>query len=188
MDWRGFWMEVIVASLITGVFGVLVVLITNMFVDKRGYDKIDRKIGYINNETLTKQHENISNDISYNTKKLEKSQDKEFNRIYTKVDNIDKEIYSNKEKYQNLNLDQREIRNNLDKLLFQWQNLITENKELKKEVEVLKEQNNTLTIQNTKTQEINEKMYKQLLDLSEESRKQKQNLDLEVEDDWELEI
>ena len=67
MDWRGFWMEVIVASLITGVFGVLVVLITNMFVDKRGYDKIDRKIGYINNETLTKQHENISNDISYNT-------------------------------------------------------------------------------------------------------------------------
>ena len=59
---------------------------------------------------------------------------------------------------------------------------------MKKEVEVLKEQNNTLTIQNTKTQEINEKMYKQLLDLSEESRKQKQNLDLEVEDDWELEI
>lgn len=49
MNWGTIWVEVLIASLVTGIFGVIAVLITNVFVDKRGYDKIDRKIGNIDN-------------------------------------------------------------------------------------------------------------------------------------------
>ena len=144
MNWGTIWVEVLIASLVTGFFGVIAVLITNVFVDKRGYDKIDRKIGNIDNETLAKQHENIRKDISHNTQSFKELQSKEFYRIYSKVDNIDKIMNRNEARYENLNLDQKEVRNNVNKLVNSWEALIKENQELKELVLKLEYENQKL--------------------------------------------
>ena len=183
INWGKLIMEVIVASVITGVFAVVAVLATNMFVDKRGYDKIDRKIGDINNETLTKQHENISNNISYNAKNLGKIQDKEFNRIYTKVDKIDEITTKNEGLYQNLNVDQKEVRNNVNKLVLDWEKTISENKDLKSQIEVYKSEKQELKIDNEKIKEKlneiisnNEKVMEQNANLKAENQDIKEQL------------
>ena len=45
------------------VFGVMAVLITNTFANKRGYDKINSKIGDVGDNTLSRQHKDIIENI-----------------------------------------------------------------------------------------------------------------------------
>lgn len=63
MEWRDIILETIVASIVTGVFGIIVVIITNIFVNKRAFDKIDGKIGDLTNTTLSGQHSDIEKAI-----------------------------------------------------------------------------------------------------------------------------
>lgn len=186
MNWEGSWMDIGLATIIG-------VLIANIFTDFAGWKKVKNKIGENKSDTLEGQHDNIEKTVISKTESIERFQNNEFSRIYAKVDSIDKEIYANKEKYQNLNLDQKEIKNNLDKLLFEWQNLVTENKELKKETEILREQNNELFQQNIKEHENNLKLAEkleianQILGINDKSKAHNENLFHENEDDWELE-
>lgn len=123
-------MDTIIASLITGIFAVVAVLITNGYSKKKGYDKIDSKIGELYNTTLSRQHEDIKDSIFDKTEILEKSIIEKTSSIYSKVDNIDKITSQNKNLYENLNLEQKEVKTNLDKLVFDWQKTIAENKQL----------------------------------------------------------
>lgn len=133
MNWGDIIVETIIASLITGIFGVIVVLITNIFVNKRGYDKIDSKIGNVWDSTLSSQHGDIKENINHAERSINERLSEKTSSIYYKVDNIDKLLNRNEVKYENLTLDQREIKDNVNKLLFEWQNLTIENNKLREE-------------------------------------------------------
>lgn len=133
MNWGNILMETIIASLITGIFGVIVVLITNVFTNKRGYDKIDSKIGEMNNTTLSGQHEDINENIKQSEANIKDNIIEKTSSIYSRVDSINNLMIKNEGRYENLNLDQREIRNNVSKLVSDWEKLIIENNNLRME-------------------------------------------------------
>jgi len=133
MNWGDIIVETIIASLITGIFGVIVVLITNIFVNKRGYDKIDSKIGNVWDSTLSSQHGDIKENINRAERSINERLSEKTSSIYYKVDSIDNLLNKNEGRYENLNLTQREIKDNVNKLLFGWQNLTIENNKLREE-------------------------------------------------------
>lgn len=133
MDWGEIIIETIIASLITGIFGVIVVLITNIFINKRGYDKIDGKIGNVWDNTLSGEHRDIKENIKQAEVNINERLSEKTSNIYSKVDNIDKLMNKNEGRYESLNFDQKEIKNNIDKLLLEWQNLSIENNNLRRE-------------------------------------------------------
>ena len=51
--------------------------------------------------------------------------------LYSKVDGIAQVLNKNEGRYENLSLDQREVRNNVNKLVHSWENLIDDNRRLK---------------------------------------------------------
>lgn len=138
------WEEVLMGGIIGAIVATIAVFLSNVWVDIKGWKKVKNLIGNLNGTTLGRQHEDIRVDIKQSEYNISKTITERSTNIYSKVDNIDKEIYANKERYENLKLDQREIKNNLDKLILEWQDLIKENRELKKEVEYLREQHNKL--------------------------------------------
>ncbi|SCG83677.1 hypothetical protein DW1_2111 [Proteiniborus sp. DW1] len=133
MNWGDILMETVIASLITGIFGVIVVLITNVFTNRRGYDKIDSKIGTMNNTTLSGQHEDINENIKQSEANIKGNIIEKTSSIYSRVDNINNLMIKSEGRYENLNLDQREIRNNVSKLVSDWEKLIIENNNLRME-------------------------------------------------------
>lgn len=119
-----------VAGSIMSVVGVIGV---SVWSDKKGYRKIRDKIGNTNDYSLSAQHKQIEKVIAGSEKTLnEKS-----SLIFSKVDNIDKEITQNKVLHQNLNTDQKDIKGTLDRLLFDWQTVSSENKVLKDRIREL---------------------------------------------------
>lgn len=148
MEWRDIILETIVASIVTGVFGIIVVIITNIFVNKRAFDKVDGKIGDLTNTTLSGQHSDIEKAI------IEKISNGTINvlnsnsNINTKVEKINDIMVKNEGRYENLNLDQREVRNNINNLLYNLESTVSENKDLKAEIKVLKGQIKELTQEN----------------------------------------
>jgi len=144
LDWRRYFMEIAFASLITGVFGVVAVLISNGFTDRRGYRSIDRKIGNLNDTTLGKQHENIESVLKERTKDLDKVIKEKTSGIYAKVEKINDITIKNENLYKNLNQDQKEVRNSVNNLVRDWEKAILENKELKLENKELLSENREL--------------------------------------------
>ena len=139
MNWSDWTMEQIVAVIIGGSCGIITVVIGNIFSERNIYKKLKTLIGKSENETLVNQHYNIENQIKEKSKEL-KEQSKEQSKIINGdirklLDyNLKAEVLT-----QNLNLDQREVKNNVSQLLNQWQVLIKENQELKVENCNLKE-------------------------------------------------
>lgn len=133
MNWGDILMETVIASLITGIFGVIVVLITNVFTNRRGYDKIDSKIGVMSNTTLSGQHQDINENIKQSEANIKGNIIEKTSSIHSKVDSINNLMIKSEGRYESLNLDQREIRNNVSKLVSDWEKLIIENNNLRME-------------------------------------------------------
>ncbi len=128
MNWERILMEVIIASIVTGIFGVIVAILSNIFIDLRGYKKIDSKIGTLDNATLSGQHKDIKEVLS-----------EKAGSILGKVENINAISTRNEERYKNLNVDQQKIRDNVLSLVNNWETLLRNNRELKLENERLKD-------------------------------------------------
>ncbi len=138
MNWGDFFMEPVVqgviitaaATITISIVGGTVGIIKNIILNKEAYEdlnrKLDNKMGSLDNGSLSKQHENMERNLT-NT-----ITDKASN-IYFKVDSIDKLMSKNEGRYESLNFDQKEIKNNIDKLLLEWQNLSIENNNLRRE-------------------------------------------------------
>jgi predicted nuclease with TOPRIM domain len=150
MEWREFIMDNkgdIIQALITfvGLVGLAI------WTDVKGWRKVKDKIGMNRSDTLEGQHYTIEKVIIDKTDNLIEFQDKEFTRFFNKVDNVNGIVLKSEARYENLNLDQRNIKDTMDKLLNEWQNLSNENnrlkeknRELQKELERIKEHNRNL--------------------------------------------
>lgn len=161
MDWGRFFMEwgwLGIAVPLLALVGTTIFSITQ---HNKGWKRVENKLGNAETGSLSRQHENME-------RNLKETITEKASNIYSKVDNIDKEMAFGKGRYESLSIEQKETKNHMDKLLFEWQNLVSENKELKKEVENLEEQNNVLLSQNNK-----------LLDKMQVQGKK---------DDWDLEL
>ena len=151
VDWGKILMDPVVQGAIIGAAGAVALAalagffkIVLSFRDKKLFDEIKTKIGNHKSDTLEGQHDDIKNIIVDKTNNLKEINTNEFNRIYVKVDSIDKEIAVSKEKHNNLNLDQKSVKNNVEKLVYDWERLITENIELKGRITELEKKNNEL--------------------------------------------
>ena len=140
MDWGEYLMDIGVATIIAAI-GI------SLLADFKGWRKVQEKIGKNKTSSLEEQHENLEKTVINKTENMKELQNVEFNKIYTIVDKTNDIIVKNENEYQNLNVNQKEIKNNIDKLLREWQTLVTENKELKKELDIIKEQNRKLSRQ-----------------------------------------
>ena len=127
--WR-FVMDVGIATVVAVLLGTVLSFIFNAWVDSKGWKKVKEKIGDTSRGSLNIQHEDIKDSIVERT-----------SSIYDKVSNIDKEICASKKDYENLNLDQKEVRNNVNKLVLDWERAISENKELKSDLKLIREEN-----------------------------------------------
>ncbi len=112
--------------------------------DSKGWKKVQSKIGENRRSSLEEQHEDIKDAIKVRTEGIEKAIVDKTSNIYSKVDNIDKIMNRNEARYENLNLDQKEVRNNVNKLVNSWEALIKENQELKELVLKLEYENQKL--------------------------------------------
>lgn len=162
-------------GLVGSLIGVIGALGFSIWSDKKGYNKIAEKVGELNNTTFSGQHneishliENVKEDVKITIVDRAKHTDRYTRDLYTKVDRITKIMDKNEGRYENLNLDQREVRNNVNKLVSNWETLIKDNKELKELVMDLKEENEIL---------------KSIL--KEQSKKPRRHQ--EHDDEWELE-
>lgn len=134
--WR-FVMDVGIATIAACLLGAILTFIFNTWVDNKGWKKVQEKIGDTSKGSLNMQHEDIKNAI------IEKT-----SNIYTKVDKINDITVKNEALYQNLNLDQKEVRNNINKLVFDWEKTISENKELRLQIETIKSEKQELKLEN----------------------------------------
>ncbi len=138
MDMKGWLaMEQIVAAII----GVIAVLLANLI----NWQKVKDKLGKEKTLSLEEQHDSLSSEHNtlsseHNTLSSEHSKiehnlkgliTEKTSHIYGKVDRIDKVVDKNEERYMNLSVDQREIRNNINKFVYSWESVISENRELR---------------------------------------------------------
>lgn len=130
----------VAGTLALAVIGGFVKIIWSSINDRKLFDQLKDKIGNTEGSSLSKQHEAIKDKIAEKASNIEKSQD----RIFNKVDSIDKEMVVSRERYASLNLDQRDIRDNVNKLVNEWEYAIAENKELKNRIKELETKNREL--------------------------------------------
>lgn len=204
MSWENIIMETIVASLITGIFGVIVVLLTNAYINKRGYEKIDSKIGSLSNTTLSGQHDSLSREhdsLSKEHDRLERVVAEKSLSIYAKVDCIDKITAKNEALYQNLDQDQKEVRDNVTKLIYNWERTLKDNNELlsqmnliRNEMASLSEKNRNLGDEITSLKEQNSNLIYENKELRETNKNLAESLEVIEEkkvdtrdDEWDLE-
>lgn len=138
------WERILMDAIIAGIFGVIVALLSNIFIDLRGYKKIDSKIGALDNTTLSGQHKKIVGLINERHNSIKEVLSEKTGSILVKVENINTVLNKNEGRYESLNLDQKEIRNHVLKLVNNWEELIKENQELKQVVRELKKENDKL--------------------------------------------
>ena len=134
IDWGKFFMDIGVATIIAAI-GI------SILADFRGWKKVKEKLGIGKTSSLEEQHDNIKDVIGGKVDNIEKLQNSEFNRIYAKVASIDNIMNKNEVRYENLNLDQRDIKDNLHKLVYDWEKANSENKELKGRITELEKRN-----------------------------------------------
>ncbi len=127
-------------GLVGSVIGVIGAIGFGVWSDKKGYNDIAKKVGVLDNTTLSGQHNEIKNIVS---EKIE-CVDKNTKDLYSKVDGIAQVLNKNEGRYENLSLDQREVRNNVNKLVHSWENLIDDNRRLKGLVFKLEKENEIL--------------------------------------------
>lgn len=163
MDWGEIIMNAL-WGLVGSIIGVIGTLGVGIWSDRKGYNKISSKVGELNNTTLSGQHNeisglirNVKEDVKNTITDRAKFTDRYSMEINSKVDQIAKIIDKNEVRYENLNLDQREVRNNVTKLVNSWEMLIKDNKELKELVVDLRKENEKLKtlIQNKNYQKQN---------------------------------
>ena len=142
MDWGEFIMDVGIATVIAVLLGSVLSFAFNTWSDNRGWKKVESKIGNTDEGSLYIQHQNIEKVI------LEKTLN-----IYNKVDKTNEIVIRNEERYGNLDANQKEIRNNVSKLVFDWEKAISENKELKSHIESIRLEKQELKMDNQRIME-----------------------------------
>ena len=216
MDWGKIIMDTVIASFITGIFAVVAVLVTNGYSKKKGYNKIDSKIGDLYNTTLSRQHEDIERSIIDKTSTIEKSIIEKTSNIYAKVEKINDITVRNEALYQNLGSNQKEIKTSMGNFILDWEKTISENKEVKllneklankvdkliNEVNLLKESKFEMKVENKINKDkldsitsTNKELLEsniELKNLANKLKEENNNLysrinELELEDDWDLE-
>ncbi|MDN5302885.1 MAG: hypothetical protein PWQ60_2399 [Thermoanaerobacteraceae bacterium] len=136
MNWERILMESITVALIS----VAAALLLNVWTDFKGWKKIEKLIGNLNGTTLGRQHEDIEKTVVNEARTIKTGSDK----IENMVGNIAAILNKQEGRYESLNLDQKEIRNHVLKLVNNWEELIKENQELKQAVRELKKENDKL--------------------------------------------
>lgn len=151
--WR-FIVDVGIATVVAVLLGAVLSFLFNIWVDSKGWKKVNEKIGDTSRGSLNIQHEDIKDTIKFKTNSIEKAITEKTSSICTKVDNIDKITARNEFLYQNLNDDQKKVRDNVNKLVLDWEKTISENKELKSDNKNLMEQLNRITLENKNLVEV----------------------------------
>ncbi len=158
VDWRKFvveWGWVAIAVPLLALIGTTIV---NIAQDNKGWKNIKNKIGEKRGHTLEEQHEDIKDAITEKT-----------STIYTKVEKISDITIRNESLYKNLDLNQQKVKDNVNKLVFDWEKTVTENKELNKELQKIKEQNNILIRQNNEMRIENKELKKEIGTVKEQN-------------------
>lgn len=120
-------------SVAVAIIGVIGALLLNLLNEYRGWRKVEKLIGCLDDTTLNKQHNEIKENISDKTE-----------GIKTKVDRMDTMLIRNEERYLNLNSDQKEIRNNINKFLHDWEGMRLKIGQLQEEINTLNKENRLL--------------------------------------------
>jgi uncharacterized protein (DUF3084 family) len=135
MDWEASWVDIGIATIIAA-------LIANLLNDFFGWKKVKNRIGNNKSSSLEEQHEDIKDTIVERT-----------SNIYAKVEKINDITVKNEFLYGNLNSNQKEIKENINNFIRDWEKTISENKELKAQVEIFKSEKLELKIDNEKIKE-----------------------------------
>ena len=125
--------RLVMDSVAVAIIGVIGVLLLNLLNEYRGWRKVEKLIGRLDDTTLNKQHNEIKENINDKTE-----------GIKTKVDRIDTMLIRNEERYLNLNSDQKEIRNNINKFLHDWEGMRLKIGQLQEEINTLNKENRLL--------------------------------------------
>ncbi len=182
MDW-GYIMDIAVATIIGALIAVAGTILVNWLGNRKGYKDIDRKIGQLDNTTLSGEHSKITNDIIHtiedNSRDLNNTINKKVdvldnrigvldnttlsgqnNDIIKKVDNISqfliKERDTKLQKNNLLSYDVQKINSSIENLsgfAEIMKNLSAENSELKAENYTIKNENKQLTQENADLKE-----------------------------------
>ena len=134
------WERILMSSIVAALIGAIAALLSNVWTDFKGWKKIERLIGNIHDTTLGRQHENIEKTIANEAKTIRTDSDK----IHDLVGNITVTLNKQEVRYENLDTDQKEVRNNVIKLVSNWEELIRDNQELKQAIRELKLENDRL--------------------------------------------
>lgn len=186
--WK-FVMDVAIATLIAVFLSAVLSFIFNTWVDNRGWKKVEEKIGDTSKGALNVQHEDIKDTVKAKTDSIEKVIIDKTSSIYTKVDKINDITIKNETLYETLNIDQKEVKNNVNKLILDWEKTVSENKELKlinkkilEEMDLLKESRLEAKIENKDIREKLDKLNSVNRIISEEKQELKnKNIKLEEE-------
>lgn len=172
------WGKIIMDGIVIAIIGLIAAIMTQVIADFKGYRKIADKIGNHKSDTLEGQHERIKEIVVEKTNGVEKIIAAGANgiaerqrSIFSKVDSIDKEMAANKDRYTSLNLDQRDIRDSVGKLVNEWEHAITENKELKSRIMEMEKQIEKMGKQYDEIEAKNKELEKQNKDMSVRHRK-----------------
>ncbi len=177
VNWEEILMDPVVQGAIITAAGGIILAVIKIFLDsakhKKLFDEIKDKIGNLKSDTLEGQHERIKEIMIEKTNGVEKIIAAGANgiaerqrSIFSKVDSIDKEMSANKERTASLTLDQKDIRDNVTKLVNDWEHTIAENKELKARNTELEKKYMEL-----------DKQYKELLSKNRKAR----DMDMEID-------
>lgn len=127
--------------------GVISTLGISVLSDRKAYRKIEGMIGRLDNITLSGQHNEINHSIVHrHNEVIQKVNDQASilagtsRDILLKVEIIKSSLDRNEGRYENLSADQREMRNNVLRLVESYEKLVDENK-------MLREENNRLNHQ-----------------------------------------
>lgn len=141
------WGKILMDSIVAALIGAIAALLLNVWTDFKGWKKVERLIGNLHDSTLGRQHEDIGKNIDRATgdiKERTNSISNEVDKVGSWVSRINEMLAKNEVRYENLNLDQKEVRNNVVKLVSSWEELVKENRELKQVVRELKIENDKL--------------------------------------------
>lgn len=142
------WEEILMDGIVPALIGAIAAIGVSIINDRKGYNRIDAKVGKLDNKTLSGQHNQLFSLIKEIKEDIKKTildradyTDRTSRELYSKVDNIDRIMNKNEVRYETLNLDQKEVRNNVNKLVNSWETLIKENQELKEKNKKLEKEN-----------------------------------------------
>lgn len=165
-------MDIAVATIIGALIAVAGTILVNWLGNRKGYKDIDRKIGQLDNTTLSGEHSKITNDIINNSKKLNNIINRKIgvldnttlsgqnNDIIKKVDDISQFLIKERDtKLQKSNLLSYYVQkinssiDNISDFAEIIKNLSAENSELKAENYTIKNENKQLTQENADLKE-----------------------------------